>query len=161
MRFPTEPPRGANNMAEWLDSISTHWFWLSLGLVLGVAEMVAPGFFLMWLGLAALIVGMLDYFLPIAVPFQVAMFAILSVLTVFAGKKFLQQNPIETDDPKLNDRGARLTGEIVTVVEAIADGNGRVKVGDSVWSARGADAAVGARVRVTGADGAVLLVEGV
>jgi len=147
-------------MAEWLDTISTHWFWLSLGLVLGVAEMVAPGFFLMWLGLAALIVGGLDYFLPITVAYQVAMFATLSVLTVFAGKKFLQDNPIETEDAKLNDRGARLTGEIVTVVEAITNGNGRVKVGDSVWSARGVDAAIGARVRVTGADGAVLLVEG-
>ena len=146
-------------MAEWLDSISTHWFWLSLGLILGAAEMVAPGFFLMWLGLAAIIVGVLDYFLPITVAYQVAMFAILSVLTVFAGKKFLADNPIETDDPKLNDRGARLTGEIVTVVEAIADGQGRVKVGDTVWAARGSDAAIGARVRVTGADGAVLLVE--
>ena len=147
-------------MAEWLDTISTHWFWLSLGLVLGVAEMVAPGFFLMWLGLAALIVGILDYFLPITLAYQVAMFAILSVLTVFAGKKFLQSNPIETEDAMLNDRGARLTGEIVTVVESITNGNGRVKVGDSVWSARGADADVGARVIVTGADGAVLLVEG-
>ena len=147
-------------MAEWLDTISTHWFWLSLGLLLGVAELVAPGFFLMWLGLAALIVGGLDYFLPITVAYQVAMFAILSVLTVFAGKKFLQKNPIETEDANLNDRGARLTGEIVTVVEAITNGNGRVKVGDSVWSARGVDSAIGSRVRVTGADGAVLLVEG-
>ncbi len=147
-------------MAEWLDTISTHWFWLSLGLVLGVAEMVAPGFFLMWLGLAALIVGGLDDFRPITVAYQVAMFAIVSVLTVFAGKKFLRENPIETEDAKLNDRGARLTGEIVTVVEAITNGNGRVKVGDSVWSARGVDAAIGSRVRVTGADGAVLLVEG-
>jgi membrane protein implicated in regulation of membrane protease activity len=114
----------------------------------------------MWLGLAALIVGGLDYFLPITVAYQVAMFAILSVLTVFAGKKFLQKNPIETEDAKLNDRGARLTGEIVTVVEAITNGHGRVKVGDSVWSARGVDAAIGSRVRVIGADGAVLLVEG-
>jgi inner membrane protein len=148
-------------MADWLDTISTHWFWLSLGLVLGIAEMLAPGFFLIWLGLAALIVGLLDWALPISVPFQVALFAILSVLTVFAGKKFLKDNPIETDDPKLNDRGARMTGEILTVVEAIADGQGRVKVGDGVWTARGADAAVGARVRVTGADGAVLLVENI
>ncbi|MFN3620452.1 NfeD family protein [Sphingorhabdus sp.] len=148
-------------MAEWLDTISTHWFWLSLGLILGVAEMVAPGFFLMWLGLAALIVGILDYFLPITLAYQVAVFAILSVLTVFAGKKFLQDHPIETEDNKLNDRGARLTGEIVTVVEPIANGNGRVKVGDSVWNARGVDAALGARVKVIGADGAVLLVEGV
>lgn len=146
-------------MAQWLDTISTHWFWLSLGLILGAAEMVVPGFFLMWLGLAALIVGGLDYFLPITVAYQVAMFATLSVITVFAGKKFLHDNPIESDDTKLNDRGARLTGEIVTVVEAITDGNGRVKVGDSIWSARGVDAALGARVKVIGADGAVLLVE--
>lgn len=146
-------------MAEWLDTISTHWFWLSLGLLLGVAEMVAPGFFLMWLGLAALIVGILDYFLPITLAYQVAMFAILSVLTVFAGKKFLQKNPIETEDNMLNDRGARMTGEIVTVVEPITNGHGRVKVGDSEWNARGLDADMGVRVRVVGADGAVLLVE--
>jgi len=148
-------------MAEWLDSVSTHWFWLSLGLILGVAEMVAPGFFLMWLGLAALTVGVLDYFLPITVAYQVAMFAILSVLAVFAGKKFLHENPIKSDDPNLNDRGARLAGEIVTVVEAISNGHGRVKVGDSVWSARGTDTTEGSQVRVTGADGAVLLVEAV
>jgi membrane protein implicated in regulation of membrane protease activity len=146
-------------MAEWLDTISTHWFWLSLGLLLGVAEMVAPGFFLMWLGLAALIVGILDYFLPITLAYQVAMFATLSVITVFAGKKFLQENPIESDDANLNDRGARMTGEIVIVVEPITNGHGRVKVGDSVWNARGMDADMGASVRVIGADGAVLLVE--
>ena len=148
-------------MAEWLDTISTHWFWLSLGLILGVAEMVAPGFFLMWLGLAALIVGILDYFLPITLAYQVAMFATLSVLTVFAGKKFLQKNPIESDDANLNDRSARMTGEIVTVVEPIANGHGRVKVGDSVWNARGMDAAMGASVRVIGSDGAVVVVEGI
>ena len=146
-------------MAEWLDTVSTHWFWLSLGLVLGVAEMVVPGFFLMWLGLAALIVGGLDYFLPITVAYQVAMFATLSVVTVFAGKKFLHDNPIATEDADLNNRGARLTGEIVTVAEAIVNGHGRVKVGDSVWSARGVDAELGSRVKVVGADGAVLLVE--
>ena len=148
-------------MAEWLDTISTHWFWLSLGLLLGVAEMVAPGFFLMWLGLAALIVGILDYFLPITLAYQVAMFATLSVITVFAGKKFLQENPIESDDANLNDRGARMAGEIVIVVEPITNGHGRVKVGDSVWNARGMDADNGASVRVIGADGAVLLVEGI
>lgn len=148
-------------MGEWLSELQQHWFWLSLGFILGAVEMVAPGFFLMWLGLAAIIVGMLTWALPISLPLQVALFAILSVLTVYAGKKFLKDNPIESDDPKLNNRGARLTGEIVTVVEAIADGHGRVRVGDTDWNARGADAAAGAKVRVIGADGAVLLVEGV
>lgn len=146
-------------MGDWLTNLQQHWFWLSLGFILGAIEMVAPGFFLIWLGVAAIIVGVLTWALPISLPLQVALFAILSVLTVYAGKKYLADNPIESDDPKLNDRGARLTGEIVTVVEAIADGRGRVKVGDTEWSARGSDAAKGTRVRVTGADGAVLLVE--
>ncbi len=146
-------------MSEWLSTLEQHWVWLSLGFILAAVEMIAPGFFLMWLGAAAIIVGVLTWALPISLPLQVALFAILSVLTVYAGKKFLKDNPIVSDDPKLNDRGARLTGEIVTVVEAIADGRGRVKVGDSEWNARGEDAAAGTRVRVTGADGAVLLVE--
>jgi inner membrane protein len=73
----------------------------------------------------------------------------------------LKDNPIVSDDPMLNDRGARLAGEIVTVVQAIQDGSGRVKVGDSEWNARGPDAPVGSRVRVTGAQGAVLDVEAI
>jgi inner membrane protein len=146
-------------MGEWLSTLQQHWFWLSLGFILGAVEMIAPGFFLMWLGLAAIIVGMLTWALPISLPLQVALFAIISVLTVYAGKKFLKDNPIESDDPMLNNRGARLTGDIVTVIEAITDGHGRVRVGDTDWSARGADAGVGAKVRVIGADGAVLLVD--
>jgi inner membrane protein len=148
-------------MTEWLSHLQQHWFWLSLGFILGAVEMIAPGFFLMWLGLAAIIVGVLAWLLPgMIIPMQVALFAVISVLTVYAGKKFLHDNPIQSDDPNLNNRGARLTGEIVTVIEAITDGNGRVRVGDTDWNARGADAAFGTKVRVIGADGAVLLVEG-
>ena len=147
-------------MSDWLNSLDQHWLWLSLGLILGAVEIVAPGFFLMWLGLAAILVGLLVWLVPgMILPMQVALFAIFSVLTVYAGKKFLKDNPIASTDPMLNDRGARLTGEVVTVIEAIADGRGRVKVGDSEWNARGADAPAGAKVRVTGAEGAVLKVE--
>ncbi len=146
-------------MSGWWYSVEQHWVWLGLGFILAAIEMIAPGFFLMWLGLAAIIVGLLAWALPISLPMQVAFFAILSVFTVYAGKRFFARNPIESADPKLNDRGARLTGEVVTVVQAIENGRGRVKVGDSEWNARGTDAAIGARVRVTGAEGAVLLVE--
>jgi hypothetical protein len=146
-------------MPDWLTGFAPHWFWLTLAAILGAAEMLAPGFFLIWLAMAAAGVGMLAWLLPVCIPLQVGMFAIASILAVYAGKKFLKDNPIQSQDPMLNDRGARLTGEVVTVVEAIADGSGRVKVGDTVWNARGADAQVGARVRVTGASGAVLNVE--
>lgn len=146
-------------MPESFGSIAAHWFWLTLAVVLGAAEMLAPGFFLIWLALAAAGVGALAFLLPVSIPMQVALFAIASIFAVYAGKRFLKDNPIVSDDPKLNDRGARLTGEIVTVVQAVENGRGRVRVGDSEWNARGVDAPVGARVRVTGAEGANLLVE--
>jgi inner membrane protein len=92
-------------MADWLDTIATHWFWLSLGLILGVAEMIVPGLFLIWFGLAAIVVGLLDYAFPISIPFQVALFVVLSIITVFAGKKRAEPNPAETEDVTLNDPG--------------------------------------------------------
>ena len=146
-------------MPEWFTSLSGHWFWLSVGVLLGAAEILAPGFFLIWLAMAAIVVGLIAWLVPITLPLQVGLFAVLSVLAVYAGKRWLAKNPIQTTDPKLNDRAARLYGEVVTVVEAIADGRGKVQVGDTQWLARGNDAAKGTRVRVTGADGSVLLVE--
>lgn len=145
----------------WLSGIAPHWFWLSAGLLLGVAEMIAPGFFLIWLALAAIATGLAVWAIPMAAVMQVGLFAVLAIASVYAARRWMQDNPIESTDPLLNDRGARLTGEIVTVVEAIDGGTGRVKVGDSVWTARGPDAAIGARVRVTGAAGATLTVEAV
>jgi inner membrane protein len=149
----------ANNMGDWISSFEPHWFWLSLGVLLGAIEILIPGFFLIWMGLAAIIVGLIALIVPISLAYQIALFAILSVLTVYAGKRYFSLNPIQSDDPALNDRASRLKGEIVTVVEDIADGRGRVKLGDGEWNVRGADAPAGARVRITGADGAILLVE--
>ncbi len=143
-------------------NMDPNWFWLSAGVLMAAAEIVAPGFFLMWLGVAAIITGVVAWIMPdLGVPAQVGLFAVLSIIAVYAARKWLVDNPITSDDPLLNDRGGRLAGEVVTVIEAIENGKGRVKVGDSVWIARGADAAEGSKVRVTGAQGAELLVEGV
>jgi inner membrane protein len=144
-----------------LSHLTGHWFWLSLGVLLAAAEIVVPGFFLIWLALAAMVVGLIAWALPVSFAVQMALFAVLSVITVYAARRWLVRNPILSDDPLLNDRGGRLAGEIVTVVEAIADGSGRVKVGDSVWTAKGPDAAIGSKVRITGANGNVLAVEAV
>ena len=148
-------------MDDLLSYLTGHWFWLSLGVLLGAAEIVAPGFFLIWLALAAVATGLIAWVLPIGFALQMALFAVLSIITVYAARRWLVQNPIQSDDPLLNDRGARMVGEVVTVVEAITGGQGRVKVGDSVWSAKGPDAAIGSRVRVTGVAGTIVTVEAV
>ena len=139
--------------------IEPHWAWLILAGVLGIAEIVMPGIFLIWIGLAALVTGLLTLLLGIAEPLQFALFAMLAIAAVFAGRRWFALNPIESSDPLLNDRAARLVGETVMVVEAIDGGEGRVRVGDGVWPAKGADAPVGTRLRVTGIDRGLLKVE--
>jgi inner membrane protein len=144
---------------DMLNNLEPHWMWLIIGAVLATAEIIAPGFFLMWMAGAAVLTGLASLILPISMTLQITLFAVLSVAAVCAGRHWFKTNPIVSDDPKLNDRAARLMGQTVTVVEAIEGGAGRVKVGDSVWSAAGADAAVGARLKVTGIESGTLLVE--
>ncbi|OCC24310.1 hypothetical protein MB02_06875 [Croceicoccus estronivorus] len=142
-----------------LDNLDPHWAWLAIGLILAAAEMAVPGVFLIWLAGAALVTGVVAWLLPIGLPIQIVIFALLAILAVFTGRNYLRANPVEEADPKMNHRGARLAGETAVVTQAIVGGSGRIRHGDSEWLARGPDAAPGVRVRITGSDGAVLLVE--
>jgi membrane protein implicated in regulation of membrane protease activity len=142
-----------------LDGIEPHWIWLIAAAVLGIAELLMPGVFLIWLAAAAAVTGFAALLVGIPLAFQFALFALLSIGAVWFGRRWYASHPVESSDPLLNDRAARLVGETVTVVTAIEGGQGRVKVGDSVWSARGPDAEVGSRVRVVGADGTCLKIE--
>lgn len=144
------------NLFETLDP---HWSWLALGLVLAIGEMVIPGVFLIWLAIAAILTGLLAWAVPIGVPVQIVIFAVLAIALVFMGKRYLRSNPIEPVDPVMNDRGARLQGEVVTITHAIDGGSGRARHGDTEWLVKGPDAEPGTRMRVSGHDGAVLLVE--
>jgi len=144
-----------------MDGMEPHWVWLVLGLVLAVAEMVVPGVFLIWFAAAALVVGLLTAVLPLALPVQVVAFVALSLASVLASRRFLKRHPVVSADPLLNQRGARLVGRSVTVTQAIEGGNGRVRCGDTEWLAQGPDAEVGARLTVTGSQGATLIVEAV
>lgn len=136
-----------------------HWGWLALGLLLAVGEMAIPGVFLIWLAGAAVVTGLVSWVLPLSLALQVVLFVALALTSVFIGRNWLRANPIESADPKMNDRGARSVGETVVVTQVIESGSGRVKLGDSEWLARGPDAEPGTRMRVSGHDGAVLLVE--
>jgi membrane protein implicated in regulation of membrane protease activity len=144
---------------DWFDGLAAHWVWLTLGLVLAGLEMLVPGVYLIWLAAAAIITGVLTATLDLSLPVQVIDFVFLSLIIAFSAKRFLRDRPIASSDPLMNRRGARLVGETAVVVLAIEHGSGRVKLGDSEWIARGPDAAAGERVRISGSEGAILLVE--
>ena len=142
-----------------LSELDPHWIWLIAAIVLAIAEIVAPGFFLIWLAAAAAATGVVAFLFDLSLPMQALVFGLAALAAVYAGRRYMAANPARSPDPQLNDRTARLVGEIVTVVEPIGEGCGRVKVGDGVWNATGPDTPSGARVRVTGARGSTLEVE--
>lgn len=143
----------------WLETLSSHWLWLGLGLLLAIAEVIIPGVFLIWLAGAALVVGMVSWLVPLGLPLEIVLFAVLAVVSVFIGRNYLRSNPIEPADPKMNDRGAQAIGETVLVTQVIEGGQGRVRLGDSEWLASGPDAEPGTRMKVTAHRGTVLIVE--
>ena len=133
--------------------------WLIAALVLGIAELAVPGVFLVFLAIAAAVTGVAVFALPdLPVAAQLGAFAVWSAVTVLIGKRWYRDYPVEGGDPMLNDRSARLVGQVVVVETTIVGGRGRVLIGDGSWPARGADAAVGAPVRVAAVvDGEVVV----
>jgi membrane protein implicated in regulation of membrane protease activity len=136
------------------------WLWLIGGVVLLIAEVIAPGFSLIFIGAAGIATGLLSLLFGLSIPLQLAVFAILAFIAVrVGGRRFCASRYDYSTDPFLNDRVARLLGKVVVVVQTVDANGGRVRVGDSEWSARGGPASVGERVRIVDVDGNCLKVE--
>ncbi len=136
------------------------WHWLALGGLLGMLEILVPGFVLIWLGLAAVLVGLLLLIWP-DLPFAVQLLACagFSVLSVLAWFTWSRRHPATSDRPTLNRRAEQLIGRRAPVVDAIVNGRGRIRLGDSTWAVTGPDLPAGHMVHIIGADGPLLQVE--
>ena len=135
-----------------------HWWILALGLI--ILETVVPGTYFLWMGISAIVLGLLAYLIPsVSWETQLMLFAILSLVSIVGWRVWQSGHPDESDQPTLNRRGEQYIGRVFTLVTPIENGFGKVKVGDSLWRVKGADATAGMRVKVTAVDGVVLVVE--
>lgn len=141
------------------DGLDPGWLWAIGGVLLLIAEVIAPGFFLVFIGAAAIATGLFTLLFDLGPAAELGLFAIYTAVAVLAGRRWYGQPDGPSADPLLNDRAARLVGRSVEVVAAVDDHGGRVRLGDSEWSARGGPAAPGDRVRITSVDGNCLIVE--
>ncbi len=139
-----------------------YWHWLVLGLVLLILEMFAPGAILLWFGVAGLVVGVLQLIFGdlLGPQLQWLLFSIFSIVSIVAWKSYAKKNKIDVRDENdtLNQRGKALIGKEFVLSEAIINGVGKAKVGDTHWRVIGADMAVESRVKVIGFEGASLKV---
>src|SRR4051812_30110800 len=138
--------------------MSNAWLWAVGGLVLVGAEALMPGVFLLWIGLAALLVAAIAATLPISLEAQLGLFAIAAVLSCVIG--WLISRGRKTRAPNgVNDPRSRVVGSVGHVTEPIRDGQGKVRIGDSDWLAEGPDLPSGAAVRVKALHGTSVMVE--
>ncbi|HXH02638.1 MAG TPA: NfeD family protein [Candidatus Competibacteraceae bacterium] len=138
-----------------------HWAWWTLAAALIVIEILAPGTFFLWMGVAAALVGLLVLLLPeLSWQVQALVWALLSVSTIGATWLWLKRHPrAAAPETTLNRRGQQYVGRVFTLTEDIVNGRGRLRVDDTLWRVEGPDCAAGVRVKVVGVDGVVLKVE--
>jgi len=139
------------------------WAWWVLGIVLLILEVLLPGVFLVWIGIAAILTGALSLALWgeafWAWQAQWVVFAVLSLVAALVGRRIVSTRGQSSDQPHLNQRGQSLVGRTATLEQPIAEGRGRIRLDDTMWSVQGPDLPVGARVRVTASNGRDLTVE--
>lgn len=136
------------------------WYWWILALILLIIELLAPGFFFLWMAASGFVTGCLVLLIPsIATNAQIFVFSILSVIAIGVWKFYVKKHPIESDHPLLNKRGAQYIGRVFNLYEPIKNGQGKIKVDDSIWKVQGEDCDIHTRVKVTSVNGTVFTVE--
>ncbi len=138
------------------------WNWWIAGLILLGLEIIAPGTFFLWFGIAAVIVGTLSLAIGSGWEWwtwqiQVLLFVILSLVLVVVGRRFMRAaGDVISDHPDINERGRQLIGRTALLEDPIVQGVGRARVGDTTWRVTGPDLPAGSRVDIVDASSSTL-----
>ena len=135
------------------------WVWIIGGLILLGLELLAPGVFLIWFGIAALLTGAFAFLTDFSWQIDLIVFVVLAVIAVVVGRRYFSASG-QSEQPLLNQRARRYVGSVHVLADPIVDGQGRIRIDDTNWRIAGPDLPSGARVQVTAVEGAVLTVEG-
>jgi len=143
-----------------MELVLDFWHWWIFAVALIILEILAPSFFALWLAIAAFVTGLALFLMPeLQWQTQIFMFAVLSVISIIAWRRYYIKNPIETDQPMLNRRGEQYVGRVITLKMPIEDGQGKVQIDDSTWKIEGDDCVAGTKIKIVGVDNVVFQVE--
>ena len=144
-------------MSEFLQNLQW-WHWMVLAVLLAAAETLVPGAVIIWFAASAAFIGLLLIAIPIPWQYQLIGFALLGVAALLLYRSYRKKNPGTFEQPNLNQRGLQYVGSELVLVEPIEQGAGKARVGDGFWKVSGPELPAGARVRVTGVNGTILIV---
>ncbi|WP_426287111.1 NfeD family protein [Luteibacter sp. E-22] len=147
-----------------MDQIAVHYLWWIVALLLIGGEVILPGYFMLWIGIAAAAMGVALLLLPgMGALAQAVLFVVFAFVSCFIYWKVVRPRleRIPAGNERLNRRGEQLLGQRYTLCEPIVQGRGKAKVGDGMWLVTGPDLPLGATVEVIGIDGTTLRVKAV
>ena len=127
--------------------------WFILGIFLVSAELLIPGVYVIWFGVAALVMGAITFLIPMGLAWQIALFGILSLISTVIGVKVYRKEGQVVKSGVLNTvRGSEYVGLRFKTETPIANGIGRLNIGDSNWTIMGDDCEIGTEIEITGVD---------
>lgn len=136
------------------------WHWWVLAVVCLVIEILVPAFFFLWMSVSGLVTGIIAWLIPsLSADSQILIFSVLTIATITSWRIFGKKYVIETDQPLLNRRGSQYVGRTFNLHEAIENGEGKIKVDDTIWKVHGEDCDIQTKVRVIASRGTVFDVE--
>ncbi|AOW83081.1 NfeD family protein [Vibrio mimicus] len=146
-------------MIELLSQLN-FWHWLAFGLILLAAELLGTAGYFLWLGLSALLVGVLLTVMPIGWQLQWLAFASFSLVTTWLWwRRQFNQDKKQDAERDLNQKDKQLIGRVIQIPEDTPAGEFQISLGDTRWTARcDQDLEQGSRVSVIAVDGIILIV---
>ena len=136
------------------------WVWGIGAVILAVIELHTPGIYLIWLALGAALTALASLLFPLALEGQLLAFAAAAALSCVLGHFVYRRVMRPAPHAKaLNERGREMIGKHGTVCEALKNGQGKVRLGDSVWLAEGPDLEAGTPIVVRAVRGTIAVVE--
>ena len=130
--------------------------WLVFGLALIIVELFLWSMFLLWIGASAITISIVFYLYPdVSWGLQVLSFILLAAISTFLAKKYF---PVKTVDDELSINAKRHIGKECIVV-SIENSIVKVRLGESLWFAKGCEMSVGQKVQIVDLDSSTLIVE--
>jgi hypothetical protein len=143
-----------------IEGVFVFWYWWVIALILLVFEILTPGYFFMWMAISGFVTGAVVFLIPAAsMNMQILLFSVLSVAAIISWKFYGKKHPMESDQPLLNKRGVQYIGRVFSLYQPIKNGQGKIKVDDSIWKVHGEDCTIDSQVKVIAVRGTVFEVE--
>ena len=134
----------------------TFWQWWVFAVILLILEVLLPGTVFLWMAVAAAVIGVLVFLMPsLSIPLAWTLFALFSVSSLLAWLSMRKKRPTQSPS-QLNKRGQEYVGRVFTLTEPIANGRGKIKIGDTLWTVEGDECPAGGRIEILAIDSGIL-----